>query len=56
MSYEEYTCLKVRVDRGVAFITIDHPPINLLDASLIEELDRIGRELEGDTDVRVVVF
>lgn len=56
MLYEGYTCLRIRVDRGVAFVTIDHPPINLLDLVLIQEMDRVGRELESDDDVRVGVF
>jgi len=54
--YAGFAALTIRVDRGVAFVTIDHPPINLLDAVLIEELDRGGRELEADDDVRVVVL
>src|SRR3989442_11393405 len=56
MSYEGYDCLKVHSDRGVATVTIDHPPINLFDLALIGEMDRVGRELEADRDVRVVVF
>src|SRR5439155_526505 len=48
MAYGEYRCLRVRLDRGVAFVTIDHPPINLLDLALMRELDGIGKELEGD--------
>src|SRR5881397_3562816 len=56
MSYEGYDCLKVHSDRGVATVTIDHPPINLFDLALIQEMDRVGRELEADGDVRVAVF
>jgi enoyl-CoA hydratase/carnithine racemase len=56
MAYDGYECLKVRVDRGVAFVTIDHPPINLFDAALIPEIRRIGEEIEADDAVRVVVF
>jgi enoyl-CoA hydratase/carnithine racemase len=56
MPYEGYDCLHIRVDRGVAFVTIDHPPINLLDLALIQELDRIGVELAADDSVRVAVF
>jgi len=52
---EGYTAVRVRVERGVAFATIDHPPINLFDAALIVDLDRFGREAEADPDVRVVV-
>jgi len=56
MAYEGYNCLKIRRDRGVAFVTIDHPPINLLDLALSEELGRITTELEADDSVRVMVF
>jgi enoyl-CoA hydratase/carnithine racemase len=56
MAYEDFRCLKVRLDRGVAFVVIDNPPINLFDLALMQELDRLGLELESDGDVRVVVF
>jgi enoyl-CoA hydratase/carnithine racemase len=56
MAYDGYQCLRVGVDGGVAFVTIDHPPLNLLDMPLILELDRVGLELEADAAVRAVVF
>ena len=57
MAYEGYACLDTRVYRGVAFVTIDHPPINLFDLALIQEMDRVGRgALEADSNVRVVVL
>jgi enoyl-CoA hydratase/carnithine racemase len=46
----------VQVDGGVAWVTIDHPPINLFDMALIFEVLRVGEELEKDDAVRVVVF
>jgi enoyl-CoA hydratase/carnithine racemase len=55
MAYEGYQCLKIQQKGGVAFVTIDHPPINLFDLALISEMDRVGRELEADPAVRVVV-
>lgn len=55
MSYEGLTALRVRVAEGVATVTIDHPPINLFDLALIAEMDRVGRALEADPAVRVVV-
>ena len=55
MSYSGYECLKIRSNQGVAFVTIDHPPINLFDMALILEVDRVGRELEADTEIRAVV-
>src|SRR5438552_6573859 len=56
MAYTGYECLDIRVDRGVATVTIDHPPINLFGLALIQEMDRFGRGLEADGDVRVAVF
>ncbi len=56
MAADDYACLRVRRDRGVAFVTIDHPPINLFDLALIQDVNRLGLELEQDDDVRVVVF
>jgi len=56
MAYEGYDCLKIRTDRGVAFVTIDNPPINLFDFNLMQEMTRIGMELEADDDIHVVVF
>src|SRR5438105_3586404 len=56
MAYDGYQCLRIRVERGVAFATIDHPPINLLDVALIQELDRLGREVAADDAVRVLVL
>src|SRR6478609_928375 len=56
MTYDGFSSLRVRLDRGIAWVTLDHPPINLLDLPLIGELDQVGRALEQDTDVRVVVI
>lgn len=56
MAYEGYQGLRIAVDRGVAFVTIDNGPINLLDMTLIGDLDRAGRELEADSGVKVVVL
>src|SRR3972149_7002898 len=56
MPYPGYSGLKTRLVRGVLFVTIDHPPINLLDFPLMQEIDRLGREVEVDDAVRVVVF
>lgn len=52
---DPYRCLHIDVAEGVATLTLDHPPINLFDAALIGEMDRAGREIEADPDVKVVV-
>jgi enoyl-CoA hydratase/carnithine racemase len=56
MAYDGYKCLRTRVEEGVAWVTIDHPPINLFDMALIADMLRIGEELERDDAVRAVVF
>ncbi len=56
MAHDGYTTLEVRVERGVAFVTIDHPPINLFDLALMQDIGRVGRDLEADEAVRVIVF
>ncbi|MDQ1457929.1 MAG: hypothetical protein QOH28_3549 [Actinomycetota bacterium] len=56
MAYDDYSCLRVRVEGGIARATIDHPPINLLDLALILELDRFGRQVEVDDSIRVLIL
>ena len=56
MAYEGYEFLKIRVNRGVAFVTIDHPPINLLTFEMSAELLRLAGEILADDAVRVTVF
>lgn len=48
--------LRLRVDDGVAWVTLDHPPTNLFDLPLMVELDQLSRDLEADDAVRVVVI
>lgn len=55
-SYAALTCMRVRVDRGVAFVTFDHAPINILDTAMAMELSALAEQLEQDDAVRVVVF
>jgi hypothetical protein len=40
MRSTEYEFLRRRTERGVAFVTISHPPMNLLDLALVKELGR----------------
>ena len=56
MAYEGYESLKIRVDRGVACVTNDNPPINLLSLELAAELVRLGGEILADDAVKVTVF
>ena len=37
MSYDDFRAIRVTTADGVARVTLDHPPINLLDLELILE-------------------
>ena len=51
-----YETLRIRTEGGVAWVTIDHPPINLFDAAMMRDLMQAGAALEADPSVRVVVL
>jgi enoyl-CoA hydratase/carnithine racemase len=48
--------LDVQRQGRVATLTIDHPPINLLDVDLIRAFDTAGADVAADGDVSVVVI
>jgi enoyl-CoA hydratase/carnithine racemase len=50
-----YETLRLAVRDGVATVTIDHPPINLMDLAMIADLARLGDALAAHTGVRAVV-
>ena len=52
----DYQLLTVAIADGVATVTINHPPINLFDLPLMDEIGRVGEELAADDAVRVIVF
>ncbi|APR82537.1 Enoyl-CoA hydratase [Minicystis rosea] len=54
--HTDYTTLHVEVSDGVAWVTLAHPPLNLLDSELVPELKRFVREVRSDEAVRVVVL
>ncbi|MER6695060.1 enoyl-CoA hydratase/isomerase family protein, partial [Streptomyces minutiscleroticus] len=53
---DAYPTLKVSLSSGVAHVVIDNPPVNLLDAALMTDLDRFADAMSGDHDIRVIVF
>jgi enoyl-CoA hydratase/carnithine racemase len=52
----ELTTMRVATDGGVATVTIDHPPVNLLDVEMMTDLARLEAAVRADATVRVVVF
>lgn len=56
MPYETYKLLNIRIDRGVAFVTINNPPMNLLTIELATELYTFSLKIAADSQVKVIVF
>jgi enoyl-CoA hydratase/carnithine racemase len=56
MDPDQYTTLRVGIDAGVARITLDTPPVNVLSGTLIRELHDVLGMLRDDRSVRVIVF
>jgi len=52
----DYGALRVGIEAGVAFATIDSPPMNLLGPALLGALDALTRDLSGDQRIRVLVL
>lgn len=54
--YDGMQALRAEVEKRVAWVTIDHPPVNLFDITLFLDLGRLVPLLEDDPDVQVIVF
>jgi enoyl-CoA hydratase/carnithine racemase len=52
----DFQFFRVTVDGGVADVVIDKPPVNSLSYEMYDELSLLIDVLEGDADVRAVVF
>lgn len=56
MGYDSFGTLRIDVSDRVAWLTIDHPPINLFDMAMIGEMTNAGEMLAADNDVGAVVL
>ncbi|MDG2111034.1 MAG: enoyl-CoA hydratase/isomerase family protein [Actinomycetota bacterium] len=56
MTDADFELLHIERDRGVAFATIDAPPINVMTAALFRELAKFGDMVGSDESVRAVVL
>ena len=48
--------LKIHIDRRVAFVTIDNPPVNVLTMDLMMDLSRFADKVARDDTINVIVF
>lgn len=56
MSYDEMETVRVEIDRGVGFATIDAPPMNVMTVALFRDLRAFAEAVAVDDEVRVIVF
>ncbi|NKI15839.1 enoyl-CoA hydratase/isomerase family protein [Spongiibacter sp. KMU-166] len=56
MTYDEIECFKVTVNDHIATVTIDYPPINLMDLRMIKALYALAKLLSVDEALRVIIF
>lgn len=56
MPYEHYSTFSFRHERGVLFVTIDNPPINLMTIEMAMDITRLAEEVSADDATKVIVF
>jgi cyclohexa-1,5-dienecarbonyl-CoA hydratase len=52
----EFENILLEREGGVARITLNHPPVNIMDISTMREINAALESLEGDEDTKVVLF
>jgi enoyl-CoA hydratase/carnithine racemase len=56
MQYTDYKSLKISIDSGVVYVTINHPPLNVLDAILMTDLHNFASVVQKDPLIQVIVL
>lgn len=51
-----YELVSIVITKGVATITLDNPPVNVLSGKLMKELRNLLSDLAHDSEVKVIVF
>lgn len=56
MSHDAYATLRVSREDGIARVTLDNPPVNVLNVAMMADLRHLLTALRDDDSVRVIVF
>lgn len=56
MTHTDFGRLRISKADGIATITIDNPPVNVLDVPLMSEIRRFLLSVRDDPDTRVLIF
>ncbi len=54
--HDAYATLRVSHEGGIVRVTVDNPPVNVLDVALMSDLRALLTSLRDDDSVRVIVF
>ena len=54
--HHDYATLRVSREGGIVRVTLDNPPVNVLDVALMTDLRRLLLALRDDDSARVIVF
>ncbi len=56
MNYDKFTTFNVKIEKAVAWVTFDYPPVNIQGLPMLADLNNLAQKLEADNTVKVVVF
>ena len=56
MGQKEFKNITFEAREGKAFLTINRPPLNILNIATMEEMNDALKSLSGNTDVKVLVI
>ncbi|KKN27565.1 hypothetical protein LCGC14_0863420 [marine sediment metagenome] len=56
MEYTDYKVFKIEVKNSIAWVTIDNPPVNLINMAFLVDMERFFTQVKTDDDVKVIVF
>jgi enoyl-CoA hydratase/carnithine racemase len=56
MTFFKFTTLRISYEAGVAIVTIDNPPVNVLDVTLMGEIREFLMAVRDDEQTKVIVF
>lgn len=56
MNYDNFTTFNVETENAIAWVTFDYPPVNIQGKAMLDDLNNLAEQLEGDRSIKVVVF
>jgi enoyl-CoA hydratase len=53
---ENFSLINVKIIKSVAYVTIENPPVNALNATALQEMERCIDQLNSDSSVKAVIL